>query len=381
MLQYSHFTRRKSMSRLVIVGVCAATVMAAVGWGIYSKKDTPSTSLLGTSNLKVIRGIITSEKESFFRDPQLAQVLQEAGFKVEYERWGSSKIANMKNTSELGQFSDFVFPPGVQTSDNVKKNIPTSQVYNVFYSPMVIATWEPIVDILQKSNLVKTHPTHKTLDMTAFFKLSSNKVKWKDLPGSGAYPVNKNVLIYTSELSSSNAAKMYVALSSYIYNNSDVVQNYEQVNKVTPSVSRLLAAQGHKEASSTNLLADYTAIGMGKAPMIFSYESELIEYAVKNSGLADSMSLLYPSPSIFTKHSMVNFTPAGAELTRQLQENPKIKDIAAKYGFRFAGNNALPALASSYKINVASQLVDVIDPPSYDVLEDLIKNVQASVKN
>ncbi len=368
------------MSRIITIIAALVVIIGTITWGVMSRNsDTAGDSANGTTNSKLveIKGLITSEKESLFRDPEFIAALEAEGLKVSVERWTSAKIADTKDVAAFGEFSDFVFPSGVQTSDKVRKNIPKAQLYNVFYSPMIVASWKPIVQILETKGLVKDRGDHKILDMEKFYDLSAKRVKWKDMPGADTlYPVNKNVLIYTSDVKTSNASKMYLGLASYIYNGSDVVQTPEQVSKVAPRLKQIMSAQGHRELSSTNLFADYTSIGMGKTPMVFLYESELIEYAVKNSGLAPDMAILYTSPTIYTKHAIVAFNPKTQALVNALQNNPKIKTIAARYGFRFSGNNTLPEFAKTYKINLAQNLVDVIDPPSFDMLEEIITQTE-----
>lgn len=226
--------------------------------------------------------------------------MKKKGLQVNYERWPSGKIAQVKDPKEFGQYSDFAFPSGVQTSDKIKQSIKGSQAYNIFYSPMVIATWKPIVDIMSANNLLIKTPQYSALDMDKFLNLMTSKTKWKELKGSESYPVNKVALIYTSDSRYSNASKMYMALTSYMMNNHEVVSTAEQADKIIPRIKQMMQSQGNRESSSTNLFTDYTSVGMGKAPMIFVYESEFIEAAIKSGKVDPRMQLLYPSPTLFT---------------------------------------------------------------------------------
>ena len=81
------------------------------------------------------------------------------------------------------------------------------------------------------------------------------------------------MLISTSDARFSNSSKMYMGLTSYIYNQNEIIQTQEQADKIIPNIKQMMASQGNRESSSTNLFTDYNSIGMGKAPMIFVYES------------------------------------------------------------------------------------------------------------
>lgn len=366
-----------SSVKTVAIGIIVLSLTAAIGFSAWKKSTAPtvSTDVVG-SNKTVINGIITSEKESFFKDARVQKIFAENGLEVNVERWASGKIAQTKDKSDFGKYSDFVFPPGVQTSDKVKQTFKGVQAYNIFYSPMVVASWTPIVSILKANDLLVDKKEYKALDMEKFLSLMSNKVKWKTLKNSEEYPVNKTVLIYTSDARYSNSSKMFMGLASYIYNGNDVVVSNEQVENVLPKLKELMESQGHRESSSTNLFADYNSIGIGKTPLIFIYESEFVEYAIKNKGVAKDMELVYPSPTLFTKHVMVGFNDKSMKLVDILTKNDQIKEVAAEYGFRFSGNNHLVEKAKSVGVKVPATIVDVVDPPSFDVLESIVTNVE-----
>lgn len=369
----------QNLGKNIVIGLFVTGLVGSLGYSIWNKqKDSSEKAQVEQikSQKIVLNGIITSEKESFFKDERVQKIFQDHNMEVNYERWTSAKIAQAKNVSEFGKYNDFVFPPGVQTTDKVKQTIKGAQAYNIFYSPMVIATWKPIVNILNANGMVQNKTGYQTLNMEKFFPLMQNKVKWKDLKNSDDYPVNKTVLIYTSDARYSNSSKMFIALASYVYNNNEVVTDDVQTDKVIPQIKKLMEAQGHRESSSTNLFTDYTSIGMGKTPLIFVYENEFVEYAIKNKGTAKDMSLLYPSPTLFTKHTMITFNDKAQKLTDLLSNNEEIKKIAAEYGFRFAGNNQLVEKAKAVGVEVPATVVEVVDPPSFDILEKMVNEVE-----
>ena len=321
------------------------------------------------------KGVITSEKENFFRDERVKAIFEKNGLDIQVNRMASGKIAEAKTLSDLDN-ADFVFPSGIQTSEKVKNNFKSSQAYNIFYSPMVIATWTPIFDILKANGVTKKVGQYEAIDMDSFMKLAEKGVRWKDLKQSEAYPVNKVVLVYSSDSRYSNAAKMYLALNSYILNGNNVVSSNQDVDKVMPVLKQIIQAQGNRESSSTNMMSDYMSIGRGKVPMMFAYESEFLENVFKNNGLAKDMKLVYPTPTIFTKHVLVELNPKADALVELFRKNADLKKIAVEYGFRFEGDTGLVEKAKSMNIDIPDVMVDVIDPPNYDVLEYMSNSVE-----
>jgi hypothetical protein len=91
------------------------------------------------------------------------------------------------------------------------------------------------------------------------------------------------------------------------------------------------------------------------------------------------MVLLYPAPTILSKHTLVALTDNGARFSEVMTSNEKIKSIAHHYGFRSEDSSELFALAEARKFAIPHTIVDVIDPPTYDILEKLIGRVDTGL--
>lgn len=357
-------------AKMFIIFMFAALLSVAVWFS--SSKDGGAVLM---KKEVVLKGIITSEKENFFKDERVQAIFKKNGIDMQYTRMTSGKIAQATTVAELNN-ADFVFPSGISTAEKLKQNFKTSQAYNIFYSPMVIATWTPIVDILRSNNVMKKVGQYEAVDMEAFMKLAENGTRWKDLKNSGAYPVNKVALVYSSDSRFSNAAKMYITLNSYVLNGNAVVSSNAEVDKVLPTLQKIIQAQGNRESSSTNMMSDYMSIGRGKVPMMFAYESEFLENAFRNNGLGKDMKLVYPTPTVFTKHVLVALNPNAQVLVDLFKKDPDLKKLAIEYGFRFEGDTGIVAKAKSVGIDIPDVVVDVIDPPNYDVLEYMSELVE-----
>ncbi len=76
------------------------------------------------------------------------------------------------------------------------------------------------------------------------------------------------------------------------------------------------------------------------------------------------MVLLYPEPTILSKHTLVALTDNGARFAQVMTSNPKVSSIAQRYGFRTQDSSELFAAVEAKKFVIPHTVVDVIDPPS-----------------
>jgi len=203
--------------------------------------------------------------------------------------------------------------------------------------------------------------------------------RWKDLPGNTAYAVGKSVLISSTDVRKSNSGGMYLALAAYLANGNNVVDNDADADKVAAGMVGLFSRQGFQESSSAGPFEDYTAMGIGKTPLVMIYEQQFLEYILSHAKPNPEMVLLYPVPTILSKHTLVALSDNGARFAQTMISNPKISSIAQRYGFRTQDSSELFAAVEAKKFVVPHTVVDVIDPPSYDILEKLINRVDAGL--
>jgi hypothetical protein len=120
-------------------------------------------------------------------------------------------------------------------------------------------------------------------------------------------------------------------------------------------------------------------MGIGKAPLVMIYEQQFLEYVLSHSNPNPDMVLLYPVPTILTKHTIVALSDNGARFAQVMTSNPKVSAIAQRYGFRTQDNTELFAAVKAKKLVIPQTIVDVIDPPSYDILEKLINRIDSAL--
>jgi hypothetical protein len=360
------FSRVRSRGFVSVVLVAAVALIAAVVvMNIEPAAVAPPPPLL-------VRGVIGSEKKAFFEDPRVVRALAGKGVRVEVEPAGSRQIAT---SVDLGRY-DFAFPSSAPAGEYIQRQRHVSTKYTPFSSPMAIATFQPIVELLTKAGVVKKGPV-LTFDVGAYLELATTDVKWDQLPGNTAYPVGKNIAISTTDPRTSNSAAMYLAIAGYVANDGAIVHGAAAEKKVLPLVTRLFTSQGYTDNTSEGPFHEYLTVGMGPTPMTWIYEAQFIDAATRGQ-IKPGMALMYPSPTVLSQHTLVPLNGSGDRVGRLLSTDPELQSLAAEHGFRSTDATRFAKVAADHHVPVAADLIDVVDIPSYDTLEHLLDGVAKS---
>ncbi|WP_075255756.1 hypothetical protein [Herbaspirillum camelliae] len=363
--------------RKILGPVLAVLVLAGVAGAVYVSHTRQVESDARTAAQAAIihlKGMIGSEKESFFNDPSVVKLLAKHGFELTVEKVGSREIASR----DLAGY-DFAFPAGTPAAITLQNKIKAKEVFTPFFTPMAIASWRQLIPVLEQSAVVKkgADGSWYVVDMGKLLSMSEKGLRWKDLPGNTVFPTGKTILISSTDVRKSNSGAMYLALASYVANGNNVVDNNAQLNKVLPFVTSLFVRQGLQESSSAGPFEDFTTMGMGKAPLVFIYESQFLEYQSKRAQPNADMVLLYPQPTLYTKHTLVPFNENGRRLGELLSTDAQLQKLAADYGYRTSSPDLFASFLKQKKLEAPTILTDVIDPPSYEILERMIKSIEA----
>ena len=116
------------------IGVTFAVVRSARGGG--HRANAVTTTL--------IRGVSGSEKQAFFQDPEVTADFAKHGYRLQVDYAGSREIATLPN---LAQY-DFAFPAGAPAAEKISREHRTVGQTQPFYTPMTIATFKPIAELL-----------------------------------------------------------------------------------------------------------------------------------------------------------------------------------------------------------------------------------------
>jgi hypothetical protein len=346
---------------VLAVGVLAAIVIS------YTQGHTPAST-----KTTVVRGVIGSEKLPFFQDPAVIAEFRARGYDVQVDTAGSRQIAT---TIDLSKY-DFAFPAGQPAAVKIQQDRHARATYVPFYTPMAIATFTVIGDLLKTAGVATVSGGVYTLDVDGFLKLVAQNKRWTDIKGNTTYPAGKSILITSTDPTKSNSGGMYIAIASYVANSNNVVQSPSQADIVLPKIAPLFLRQGFTESSTEAPFEDYLSIGIGKDPMVMIYEAQYIaRQAAKDGSISSRNALMYPSPTVLSKHTLVPLTANGDAVGRLLVSDAKLQSLAVKYGFRTSDPAAFNKYLTDRGVTPPPQLVNVIDPPTYDNLEAMINGL------
>lgn len=355
-------------------------VLGVVGAIFISARDQ-----LTQRNVVTVRGLIGSEKRDFFQDPQVIAAFRQAGLDVQIETAGSRLISTRLAAGEY----DFGFPAGIPGAAKIRDTYNVNNSYEIFFTPMVIAAWQPIVEVLMANGVVVDQGGTYMFDMQQFLDLFAQEVRWSDLQANTVYNVNKTIMISSTDVRTSNSAAMYLSLASYVANNDNIVQNERQIDPIMPLMTDLFLKQGFQAGSSAGPFQDYLTMGMGKAPLVMIYESQFIYQQVTGGGIRPEMVLLYSDPTLYTWHVLVSLTERGDRLGKLLRKDPDLQQdeqvwaaanelerLAIEHGYRNTNIDYFQQFVRQHNLNLADNLVNVVNPPSFEVIEEMITRIE-----
>ncbi len=371
-----------ALAVLLLAGVVAGIVFSARDKQA-SERDTQAANAAAgkaaagtaaTGQRVAVRILTGSEKLDFLRDPDLAKALEAHDIVLDVQKAGSREIATRPDLKEF----DAAYPAGVAAAQKIASVTGSRRMSAGFYTPMAVASWKQLLPPLEANGIVrKQGGAYYIADMHKLVEMMEQGVRWKDLQPNPAYAVGKSVLIGSTDVRTSNSAAMYLALVSYIANGDNVVDNDAAADQVVDRLLGLFSKQGYQESSSSGPFEDYVTMKLGKSPLVMVYEQQFLQYAFRQQGIDPDMVLLYPQPTVLTKHTIVALTDKGARFADVFERDPAIRKIASRYGFRGGDDTALFAEAKARKIELPQTLVDVIDPPTYDLLERMIVRIES----
>ncbi len=302
----------------------ALALLGSVGYGIYysaKAKQATDGGAIGSNDAIQVKVLTGSEKEAFLNDPELVSLLAQRGITLTVQRAGSREIA-LRN--DLKSF-DVAFPSGSPAAVKIAQVSGSKQVFPTIYTPMAVASWKALIPTLTAAGLVQQRDgAYFIVDMAKLVGLMEKGVRWKELPSNTAYAVGKTVLVTSTDPRKSNSGAMYLSLASYIANGNNVVDNEADAGKVAERMGALFSKQGFQESSSTGPFEDYTTMKMGKAPLVMVYEQQFLEYAFKHQNLDPEMVVLYPQPTVLSKHALVALDDKGVRFAQLLTTDPKV---------------------------------------------------------
>lgn len=356
----------KSSRTLGVVAtvVALAVIIGLAIWFGGQKKPTAGGFSAGPAGLTVVRGLVGSEKVAFFNDPQTQAMFARAGYEVHVDSAGS----RAQLSADPSQY-DFFSPGSSPVADELAAKTKGTKT-PVFYSPLVIYSFAPIVDSLSNAGLVK----NGSFDIAAYLAWLKEGKRWNQIPGiDPGLATPKAVLVTTTNPEKSNSGLMFSSLTAYVANGNNVVTSADEVAKVAPAIRPAFVGQGYTESSSEGPFEDYLALGAGKTPMLIGYESQLLALQIAHSpSVTPQMKAVNLAPGMVTKHVVVSRTEQGNRVADLLANDHDLGRQIARFGFRTMNPEAFNAATQEAGVTPAPLAANVVDPSPYAILDQLV---------
>ncbi|MEV7020717.1 hypothetical protein [Kitasatospora sp. NPDC093558] len=309
------------------LGVLAALVL--LGGVTYALIPDPDPGP-GPGPLVRVNGLIGSEKRAFFENQEVKDELAKQGLEVHADSTGSWTMVDQAGQANI----DFAFPASTSPVREIQKiwGLQDSPLVP-FYSPLVIVTHEPVAAVLKANGLAGDGEANiVTFRMDQYVDALKNSRKWEDLTGAAAHPeLAGRIFVTTTDPQSSSSGALYVALLSYLLNNHQPVADQAGIDSTKAVLRAATSVQGGQKSSSDEPFKDFLA-GVGN-PLVFAYESQVAQLALSGAPTGD-MVVMYPDTTIYSDHTLVARNDKGAKLAGLLQDDAKLQQLEAKFGFR-----------------------------------------------
>lgn len=325
-------------------------------------------------------------KEGFLADKEVLDIIhKEYKLNVTYDSWSNGKLIKDPLVREDNTGYDAMFPSDQRfydyyklSPDPQKGESPRARVSKgslTLNTPIVIYSWDKVVDVLIKENIVETKDdVYYITDMNKLLEYILEGKKWKDI---GLDTIYGSINISSTDPVTSSPGATYYGLLLSILCEGNVTE--ENINQNLPKLKEFYLKSGYMNNTPADLFEMYLKTGMGDKPMIVDYEKSIIEFASTNpdgwNQVKDKIRILYPAPTIWNSHCIATFNETGDKYF-EIFNNKEIQQIAwSQYGFRtgVTGGNydvskvdiphipqTIESTVSSLKMDLYEQLIDYL---------------------
>lgn len=312
-----------------------ATGVAGTG-GYFAVKDRPELQGLLGSRTRFF-GFIGGEKEAFLADADVVHALGSYGLAIDSRVAGSVEM--VREQALLSQNPQFLWPSSSIMVDIAKQSgVKVRNDRVVLNTPVVVYSWQPVVDGLIKAGLVTvTSEGHHQLDLKALLDAILAGTDWSKLGVNALYGKSR---IVSTDPNRSNSGFMFAGLVLSLFSGN--VATSEDLDQFGGKVQTIFRNMGFKSPSSGKLFDQYLAGGLGGEPMIVGYENQLVEWILADTARWDRIKsssgakpvVLYPRPTVYSAHPLIVIDETANRLIEALT-SPRLQELAwTKHGFR-----------------------------------------------
>lgn len=329
---------------------------------VFSEQGQNGTGLFSgdVAELTTVEGFLGWEKRGFFEDEAVQQILAgEYGLDVEINKKGSIAMV-----SEPAPNQDYLFPSNKIATEIYRRRNGVS-AETVFFSPIVVYTWDSLVNDLQTTGLVSVRDGIHYLNMDQLVSVVENQTTWEEL---GGQTLQGPIGVTSTDPNKSGSGNLFSALVL----SSITEQNPPSTQAVTPEVQARMEnffnSMGLLEASTGDLFDKFLTLGRSTYPLVVGYESQLIELINTEDPNADQLVPLYTEPTVWSEHGFIPLNENGEALQSALLENEQLGKIAWDvHGLRKIGKTVEIGRYQTY--GIPAEVGSALPLPQVETLE------------
>ncbi len=351
--------------RGLLIGFGILLLVGGLGVGIWYYLDEKAEVR--------IKGMIGSEKSSFLENEQVKAILKKKyGIVVDYVRAGSIEMVSEETKADI----DFLWPSSQVALEifKIKQGDKIVRSENIFNSPIVIYSWDIIVNALVKTGIVKKElSTYYVTDMPGMLKMIREGKKWSDI---GITQLYGKISVTTTDPTKSNSGNMFAGLIANILKGGDVIVESD-LPQVLPELKEFFARQGFMQNTSGVLFEQFLKTGVGQYPLMGGYESQVVEFSRMHQDfwpkVKNQIKILYPVPTVWSEHPLIIVNKKAAVLVDALKDEDIQRIAWEQHGFR----TGLMGVQNDPKIlladGVPASVTRIIPMPRAAVMEKIIE--------
>ncbi|RBM07359.1 hypothetical protein DEH69_25285 [Streptomyces sp. PT12] len=310
-------------------------LLAGVGAAVVVGRDTGGEGDGGGGGQATVSGVIGSEKAEFFADPEVVAALADEGLTVRAQPVGSWAMDDV----DLEGY-DFAFPSSQGPADALRADHgDVGAPLRPFYSPLVVLAHRQAAEVLAAGGLATIEGDNVgRLSMADYLAAVEEGRTWQELEGAEARDgLSGAVYVSSTDPLTSNSGALYLAAASFVANDGQVVADDAAIERTAPLLRALVQVQGTQQSSSDGPFRDFVS-GIGN-PLVLAYESQVASLLIGGAGAGD-MVVLYPDTTATSDHTLVPLTEGGRRLGEVLTNDPELRRLAVRHGFRPQGATA-----------------------------------------
>ncbi len=295
------------------------------------------------NNTVNVYGAVGGGKEDLLADEEINKIFaKKYHFKFIQDSWSNGKtivsplLREDKSHYDLAFFSDQRYYDYFKTSPTGNE-APRDRVIGgdlVLNTPIVIYSWDTVVDALIKENIVTIRDNvYYITDMNKLINYILEGKKWSDI---GLNSIYGSINIGSTDPVTSSPGATYYGLLLSIMAGGDV--NQVSITDALPKLREFYLKSGYMNNTPADLFSMFLKTGMGAKPMIVDYEKSVIDFANANpdgwNQVKDKIRILYPTPTIWNSHCIAAFNDNGKKLLEAFNDKEVAQRSWERYGFR-----------------------------------------------